>query len=61
MLNILSKTRLTHKLLFNKVNEKIRKHFNEAINEKQMFQFFESWLTINEKTVISLLKLIIPL
>lgn len=61
MLNILSKTRLTHKLLFNKVNEKIRKYFNEAINEKQMFQFFESWLTINEKTVISLLKLIIPL
>ena len=51
MVNLLNKTNLTRKFLVKKVTERIKSHFENSIKEEQIFQFFESWLTIDKKTV----------
>ena len=52
MLNFLYKRRLTRNICKNRVIETIKQTLTDKnLNENQMFNIYESWLPINEKTV----------
>lgn len=52
MLNFLYKRRLTRNVCKNRVIETIKQTLTDKnLNENQMFNIYESWLPINEKTV----------